>query len=293
MKSMTGYGLAVINNEKWSIEVSMKAVNGRFLDLRFRLPKEYMSLENDLKKKLQAKHFRGSFDIYINRKIKDESQYTKISVDSDIAKKWAQSYKKLAKELKIEADLKMETLIKNLPQSLKISESKSIKSGEKKDLILVFQQAITSLEKEKAREGLALKKELLRLLKELLEEVSKIEGFRKKANLLLKEKLSNKLKVLDATVNVSEERLHQEVLLQVDKSDIDEEVVRLKEHIRSLKPIFETKGSLGKKLDFYSQELLREMNTIGSKSQLAELTAVVVNAKSITERFREQVQNIE
>ena len=103
----------------------------------------------------------------------------------------------------------------------------------------------------------------------------------------------NKAALMFADDEIDEQRLAQEVIIYVDKSDISEEIQRLGAHINAIKSLMNQKGSIGKKLDFYAQELLREVNTIGSKSSTAELTHVVVEAKGIVEKYREQVQNVE
>ena len=155
-----------------------------------------------------------------------------------------------------------------------------------------LKKALASCLKERKREGVALKKDLNHQLQEITKVISRMQKLRTAANNELKKRFNSKLEKWQ-NLNYDPQRLAQELTINLDKVDINEEMSRLKEHIRSCKALIAGADGRGKKLDFYSQELLREVNTIGSKSQVSKLTEEVVNAKSIIERFREQVQNIE
>ena len=113
------------------------------------------------------------------------------------------------------------------------------------------------------------------------------------ANKELEKRLQGRWESMKFPGAIDPQRISQEIVIQVDKADISEEISRLKEHLRSMKALLTSSEGQGKKMDFYSQELLREVNTIGSKSQVARLTQAVVDAKAIIERVREQVQNVE
>jgi len=292
MKSMTGYGQGIIKTATSSIEVSLRAVNGRFLETRFHLPREYMAFEADLKKTLGKYFERGTLDIFVNRRAKTGGQGTHLTVNRELAKKYFDAYKIIAKELKIKAQFHVETFAR-LPEVIKMEEAEDVSSTEKKALLQAFEKACKACETERKREGKSVRFDMETLLNQLENEVEEIQSVREEVNQNLLQRFEQKIKARMSGVEIEPARLSQEVVLQVEKSDINEELTRLKEHIKNYRQLFQLTGSQGKKLDFYTQELLREVNTIGSKSSVSKLTQSVVQAKTFIERLREQVQNVE
>ena len=289
---MTGYG-----NKKWqssdlSVEVVIRAVNGRFFEPRFHLPREYFFMEAELKKSLNQKVQRGTIDIFFFRKLNTHGRSQKVIVNEALAGKIYSSYQGLSKKLRIPLQHPMEMILKN-PEVVKIDDNNEVSPQEKKAIQQIFSEAVRSLDQERAREGEALKKHLLQLVKSLTHQLSEISRQREKANQVLKEKYDQKFKARTQGLEVDQQRLAQEVILYLDKSDINEELQRLSEHLNHLNSLLKSAHAEGKKLDFYTQELLREMNTIGSKSQLASITQFVVEAKTSIEKIKEQVQNVE
>lgn len=296
MKSMTGYGLCRAQTNDVSLEISIRAVNGRFLETRFHLPKNYYVFESDLKKKLNEFALRGTVDIYISRKIKTQASSGKLVINTKLAQEYLKSFKKLAKDLKLSDSIRFD-LISRQPDVIQVEDADQLFPQEVALLKKAFEAALKKFEAEKIREGLALKKDLSKNLKDLQKHVQKISKLRDEANKLLQEKFEAKIKSrLPKEVShtpLDPLRLSQEIVIQLEKADINEEVIRLTEHIKNFEKIIELEKVEGKKLDFYTQELLREVNTIGSKSQVAGITESVVEAKTLIERIREQVQNIE
>jgi uncharacterized protein (TIGR00255 family) len=292
VKSMTGFGTANVKAKTANIEVTIKAVNGRFLEIRMRLPKEYSHLENEAKKLIGKSIQRGSVDVFINRKVNKTESSGEINVNLPMAKKWSQAYKKLAKEVGYKGELPFH-LIVAAPEVLVFEEPQKIAADEEKSFLSCISKAVQACDKERSREGAFLIKELEGTLNGLEKDVSRVIQLREHANKELFDRYSLRLEKLTQDRGLDEQRLAQEVVIQVDKSDINEEVTRLMEHIKMFRGLLASGESHGKKLDFYTQELLREMNTIGSKAQHAEITHSVVNGKSLIERLREQVQNVE
>lgn len=292
MKSMTGYGSSEHNSQTLDLSINVRSVNGRFLDVRMHTPREYSSIENDLKKIVSQYISRGTVDIYMSRKLIDGGSQARVTLRKDLAKKWVQSMRQLGKELKLAGDLNIETLA-HLPFLTRVDEDYSLKASEKKIAFEVLKNALMACDKERNREGKATRKHLQELMKDLLGYVQEIDKLRSGINKQLQAKVTKKIKNLIDESRVDNERVMQEVAFLVDKSDITEEVTRLKEHIKSCSKLMTSQASIGKKLDFYSQELLREVNTIGSKAGHSGITSMVVDSKNVIERFREQVQNIE
>lgn len=296
MKSMTGYGLCRAQTNEVSLEISIRAVNGRFLETRFHLPKPYFLFESDLKKKLSEYALRGTVDIYISRKLKTAHTSGKVVINTKLAQEYLKSFKKLAKELKLNDAIRFD-LISRQNDVIIIEETDSLNQQEVVLLKKAFEVALKKFESEKIREGGALKKDLSKNLTLLQKHIIKISKLRDDANKFLQEKFEAKIKSrLPKELSgqsVDPQRISQEIVIQLEKADINEELIRLTEHLKNFEKLIENSIVEGKKLDFYTQELLREVNTIGSKSQVAGITESVVEAKTLIERIREQVQNIE
>lgn len=289
---MTCYGYASQKTDFGLIEVSIKSVNGRFLEIRTNLPSEYLKLENDIKKRSTNILRRGSVSIFIGRKKDPLKENAQVSVKKDLARNWMKAFHDLSQELKIKSSVSMDT-IAQIPNLFVINEDVAVTPKEIKTLNVLIDLALQSCLKEKTREGEGLQKEVFGYLDALSRNLKVIQAHATKQIQTLKKQHSDKSKVLKSDDIVSDQRLAQEIISQMDRMDISEEIFRFKEHLKSIKKLISSKDLIGKKLDFYTQELLREMNTIGSKSQMFKITQSVVDSKSIIERIREQSQNIE
>ncbi len=291
MKSMTGFGQARVQGPNSLFEVNIKTVNGRFLEARFHLPRELVFLEPDLKKALSEKFQRGTVDIFISRKLKGHGSAS-VHVNESLAKEYLKAYSSLAKKLGVIFQPTVELLTRQA-DVVRVEDSLDAAQKEKKWVVQAFQKALAACEQERKREGAALNKELQKLLTQLEKQVLTIMGLREDANKALQEKFEQKISTRLKNSEIDQQRLLQEVVIQLEKTDINEELQRLEEHIKNYRKLLLSSMAEGKKMDFYTQELLREVNTIGSKSQVANITQAVVEAKAIIERLREQVQNIE
>ena len=309
MKSMTGFGRSLTVSRKaaaseaapaepraseFQLDISIKSVNGRYLDLRFHLPREYASFEGELKSLLTPIFTRGTVDIYINRLRSAETPT--INVNLDLAEAWVQSYRLLAQNLHLNSEPTLE-MISRVPEIFRVETESEVSDAEKSAVKVQLLEAALGCDRERTREGAALQKELgvlctkLQALAEQAEELKAEAG--QELDRKLRERLEDQLKKRGFEGKIDDQRLAQEIVMMLDKADIAEEIQRLREHISAYAKLLMSTESQGKKLDFYAQELLREVNTIGSKSHLTKLTHIVVEAKTIVERIREQVQNIE
>ncbi|MBX3040778.1 MAG: YicC family protein [Bdellovibrionaceae bacterium] len=292
MKSMTGFGTDRAQTADVTIEVSLRTVNGRFLEPRFHLPREFMPFESDLRKILTEKIKRGTVDVFINRRVRTQKK-NKLAVNKDLARQYVDAYRSLGRDLKLPSDLHLE-VIARLPEIIKIEETQEPDPKEKTLLLKTFKGAVEACVKERMREGKALKNDLGKLLASLEKRITEIMGLREEANAQLQERFETRLASrMKNGGEMDPQRVLQEIVLQLDKADINEELQRLAEHTKNYRQMLQVPDPEGKKLDFYTQELLREVNTIGSKSQVAKITHSVVEAKTLIERLREQVQNVE
>jgi uncharacterized protein (TIGR00255 family) len=298
MKSMTGFGTSLLgsnddgDSEDFQIESTVRALNSRYLEIRFQMPTQYNPFESQLKTIVQEYFERGRVDLIIKRKFGARTVTHKTIVKSEMARLWIESYKKLGSELKLLAEPSLE-MISRLPEVITIEEKMDVGSKEKKILLDVVRKALESCDGEREREGESLKKEFLDLLKQLDAQVATFSKLRESANKEIRKNMHEKIERMGFKNLEKEPRFIQEVALMIEKSDISEEISRLGEHTKAIRALVNGTKSQGKKLDFYTQELLREINTIGSKSQVAKLTQSVVEAKACVERMREQAQNVE
>ncbi|MNJ98542.1 hypothetical protein D3C87_163090 [compost metagenome] len=292
MKSMTGYGTSRVSSKDVNVEVSIRAVNGRFLEPRFHLPREFVAFENDLKKILSGTLFRGTVDIFVSRRVKASANRANIQINDALAKKYVGAYKHLSKQLGVPYQVHLEVLAR-LPDIIKVEESYELLPGEEKVLKKAFIDACKNCDKERLREGKALRKDLEKLLTDLEKQIKVITGLREEANVQLQDRFEQKIRARLKGNDIDPNRISQEIVIQLEKADINEELSRLSEHIKNYRQLVGSQTAEGKKLDFYTQELLREVNTIGSKSQVAKITQAVVEAKTLIERLREQVQNVQ
>lgn len=290
MNSMTGYGASQLKNRRLELEVHVKSVNGRFLEVRFHLPKEYAPFENDLRKAFQN-WSRGTVDVYIHRRPAAESRLQTVHIRRENARYWTKELTSLAKSLGVKQELSLRDVMQ-MPFVMEHQDRLSLMPGELRQVEAQLKTAIGKCQTMRAKEGASLKKELLAQLKGLEACLAQMERWREDAMESSHQRLKSRLAALEIE-QMDASRLALETALLIDKMDVREEVVRLTEHVKACRGLIQSGEAKGKKLDFYCQELLREVNTIGSKSQLASLTHVVVEAKSVIEKFREQVQNIE
>lgn len=292
MKSMTGYGTARVQSKDVTVEVSIRTVNGRFLEPRFHMPREFVAQEGELKKILSQTLLRGTVDVFVSRRVKNLANKAQMSINDALAKKYLSAYKHLSKELGVPFQVHLEVLAR-LPDVIRVEETYELFPGEDKILKKAFTEACKNCDRERTREGQALRKDLQKLLVSLEKQVKVITELRGEANTQLQEKFEQKIRARIKGNEIDPARLSQEIVIQLEKADINEELSRLSEHIKNYRQLVSSQQAEGKKLDFYTQELLREVNTIGSKSQVAKITQAVVEAKTLIERLREQVQNVQ
>ncbi len=286
---MTGFASKTLG----SIHLKIKSVNHRFFDLRLHGPQDLMVLDKEIRQKIGNLVKRGSLDVFIQ--MQNQMTGSNQELDMKQAKAFHQDLVKLASDLKL--DLKNElSLILKYGAVFKSADEQNTNSQAtsalfKSEFFKVLDQVLKDFEAERLREGKALGQELKALLVELENVRAKLESLAKDYPKELEAKIQDKLKIW--TQEFDQDRLNQELLLLIDKSDIKEEIVRLKEHIKACLKLLSSPEAEGKKLDFYAQELFREVNTIGSKSSSVKITQEVMHGKSIIEKIRQQVQNIE
>jgi len=288
MYSMTGYAFVEKKIEGLSLSVEIKSYNSRFQDLSINLPSQYSRFENDIRKIILSSLSRGKIDVYI--RIKDENPEVSISINEAIAEAYAKNFAALEKKLK---QKKANYLSFILSQEGVLTSEKSIDYDKVFSLCEnAVNEAIEICLIDKKREGENLQKEIRTQTVILKESLVVFKNHQDTMQEQFSKSIQEKYTELTEKV-LDDERLMTELALLLIKYTIKEEIARLESHIEILEKEILENSQPGKKIDFICQEIQREINTIGSKNQIIEVTHAVVSAKEALENIREQAKNVE
>ncbi len=288
---MTGYGRAEVERQGriWTIEV--RSVNNRFLDAKIKLPRDYNVLEDAIRKIIGEYHQRGRVDLNLSVS-GDFSDLVEVRVDDKLGRTYKQALEKLAAGLAIDPQIDLR-LIASLPDVL----TRQQQTEDVDELWLLLENGVRSAlqrcEEMRQQEGGALTTDLAERLRFFTAVLGEIEQHVPELVRVREKLLKERLEKLLGTIELDQMRLAQEVALLADKTDVTEELVRLKSHIAQFKALLQSAEPVGRKLDFLIQEFLREVNTVASKINDAGIAHKTVALKSELEKMREQVQNIE
>ena len=293
IKSMTGFGHGEMSNAaNQKVTIEMKAVNHRYCDISLKLPKKFTMFEAAIRKIMKEYVSRGKVDIYIS--FEDLSQ-TGIGLlyNREIAGEYMEIFRKMQEEFQIEMDITASAMAR-FPEVVTVEEKPQDEEVWWELIEASLREAAEKFVEARLTEGEHLKKDLLQKLDQMEEDVAFIES---RSPDIIKEyrvKLEERVKEFLEDSSIEENRIAAEVALYADKMAVDEEIVRLQSHIRSMRDILRKgNGAVGRKLDFTAQEMNREANTILSKSSDADLAEHAIELKTNVEKVREQVQNIE
>ena len=287
---MTGYGRGHAADGDLAVTVEVRSVNNRFKDVQTRLPREHAALEPGITGAVKKRFARGRFDIYVRRAA--SSGGASVRVDVAAASRLRAELSALAGELGEEAPALDLLALAALPGVLVPFEPTVDADGEWPLVELALGAALEQLEAMRRKEGAALHDDLVGHVDVLAGVVAKIGLEARSLPDRVKERLDERLSRL-AGDRVDPWRLAQEVAVLADKADISEELARLKSHVAQFRKAVASDEAVGRRLDFLIQEMNREVNTIGSKAADSAVSALVVDCKSVIERMREQVANVE
>ncbi|MCA1053455.1 YicC family protein [Rossellomorea aquimaris] len=288
--SMTGFGRSKLDSERFSITVEMKSVNHRFHECYIRLPRQLMKLEDKIKKQVSELIRRGKVDIFIT--ITGEGLvHRNLHIDWKLIQDYYQLVHEVKESFQVKGDIELNHLLAR-EEFVTIDETEQ-ENEELEQLVLnAVNLAAEELKEMRVKEGDALNADFHTHLNSFEEKVLMLSSFAPEVVKQYREKLRRKMTEY-AEGALDETRLLNEVAIMADKSDITEELTRLKSHIHYFQTTLSLKEPIGRKLDFMIQEMNREVNTIGSKSNDSTITSLVVELKSTLEKLREQVQNVE
>lgn len=292
VKSMTGFGRGEFSNELYNLKVEIKSVNHRYNDIIIKMPRHISYLEEKIKKIIKSEIHRGKIDVYINLEYINESAI-EIKVDVPLARTYKSALEELSTELNLTENVRLYNLL-GLSDIIKTERKELDEDMIWFSLKEALNIALNDIMSMKSAEGEELKEDISLKLLAIQNLVLDIEERSPLVVLEYKDKLRERIReLLDKDISIDEDRITSEVVMFADKCNINEEIVRLKSHIKQFVSILNESNSIGKKLDFLIQEMNREINTIGSKANDVLISQRVVEAKAELEKIREQVQNVE
>ena len=290
-KSMTGYGKCMYTDDTCKIVVEIKSVNSRYLELVNKIPRSLNYFEDSIRKSISEKIKRGRVETFIQ--FDSYSQDTIHFMDEKMALYYKNVFDEIEKKTGIKNDMAMSSYI-NLPNIL--NKNESIDDSLQEKILSSLKKAIDSLNTMRENEGNKIAKDL-KIRADLLKELTKtLEDYTKDIEKSVFEKLQKKITEMTSQLGVEADnsKIIEQAAFYADKMNVTEEIVRLYSHIEQLNEFLqEDSAEIGKKIDFLLQEMNREINTVGSKSQKSEIISLVVDIKSEIEKIREQIQNIE
>lgn len=283
IQSMTGFGKHVIQLPTKKITVELKSLNSKSLDLNARMPSAYREKELELRKKIAGSLVRGKVDfgLYV--------EFTGDETSAEVNEPAVKNYMKQLRSIADGDDIRLLDMALRMPDALR-TEREDIDEGEYAHILVAVNEALKEINKFRTEEGSVLEKDFkhrIKNLQELLKEVEKIDPDRQ---VEVRERLNKA--VADLKVEVDENRFEQELIYYLEKYDITEEKVRLANHLAYFSTTLDSDDSNGKKLGFISQEIGREINTIGSKANYAPMQQLVVQMKDELEKIKEQMLNV-
>lgn len=291
IKSMTGFGRCEVQKDARKFTVELKSVNHRYLDVNIRMPKKLNFFETSIRTLLKSYANRGKVDIFITYEDMSQAQVS-VKYNPAIAAEYMKYLSQMGEEFNLENDVRVSTLSR-YPEVFTMEEQSEDEEELWNALKEALEGAFVQFVETRKTEGENLKKDILSKLDNLEEQIVFIEERSPQIVAEYRAKLEEKMKELLADTQIDENRIAAEVILFADKICTDEEVVRLKSHIRHMRDTLEEKEGIGRKLDFIAQEMNREANTILSKANDIEVSNHAISLKTEIEKIREQIQNIE
>lgn len=286
---MTGYGVGSHENAKVKYTVEIKSLNSKFLELSIRLPKAVSDQELTLRGECSKLIERGKVNVMISSEYADQTAKAS-SINSELLKKYYNQLLQISTDLNSNSDALFELAL-NMPEVISTNDDE-VDEEESKVLLSAFRQAVDKFNTFRQDEGRVLKLDLEKRVSMILEHLAEVEAVEGDRIPLIRERLSQYMDAAVGKENIDKNRFEQEIIFYIDKLDITEEKVRLRSHCNYFIEAINAADSNGKKLGFISQEMGREINTLGSKANNANIQQIVVRMKEELEKIKEQLLNV-
>lgn len=287
---MTGFGRGKYEKDGRNYTCEIKSVNHKYSDISIRMPRFLSCFEDKIRKKIAEHISRGKMDVFITFE-NNSSRGNRIHFNTELAKEYVKGLQELAKEIGLKYDINLMDVAK-LPEILKLEDDENEELFVK-ELMIAVEEALENFVEMRQQEGAELMQDMQKRIQIVEQKVQEIEQYAGSLVQEYKQKLETRMKELLEEKVVDENRLAAEIVIFSDKCSIEEELTRLKSHIKQFQQFTTSVSPIGKKFDFLIQEMNREVNTIGSKANCLEITNCVIDLKNEIENIREQVQNIE
>lgn len=289
MESMTGYGRAEVSSGRLKIISEARSLNNRALDIRIKMPSVLNPFEPDIRKLFRENFSRGT--IHLNLSVEGFTQAS-INLDRSSIKQLKEDLTKMKKELGIQGDVDLDILTR-FPQVTRSSPPEIDEKMLWKKSERTIRKAISALKKSRLREGAATKRNINEHFKVLSVIARTIQRNSSSAGRRLKETIEKRVRELIDSIEINERRLEEEAAFLATRRDVSEEINRLAEHISAFKSTVNKPGPIGRNLEFISQEIHRELNTIASKTPGDEISHLAIQARVELEKIKEQIYNVE
>ncbi len=291
MKSMTGYGKFVVSEQDRQLTVEVKSVNNRYLEINCRIPKALSAVEDTVKRTIKKYLHRGSVDVYFNYE-NNSPKGKRLIIDGVLCEAYVDAAKEMNEKYGLENDFRVSDLLRT-PEIVKLEDAAEDDQLLKALVEKCVDGAAALLDRMRSVEGKSVAEDLKRLISNISSALEKAEKRAPEVVSDYSAKLKARVTELLDGVAVDESRLLNEVAFFADKADINEEISRLHSHIGQFENALDSAGPQGRNLDFLSQEIGREINTMGSKSNDTQLTNLVIYMKNELEKIKEQIRNVE
>ena len=289
---MTGFGRAECQDGDYSYKAETRSVNNRFIEINTRLPKAFLDLELPLKKLVKSHCARGSINVTITlANANGNPGDWEIKPNLPLASQYVEALKEIQTSLGLEGKVNIDSII-GLRDIIKV-EPVTIDPAKESLLLNIAESALASLQKMREEEGKYLQNDLSERIDTIEKHAEQIKTRQPEIIQEYKARLKEKIKLLNDGIEIDESRLAQETAILADRCDITEEITRFVSHLKQFRKLFKSTEPMGRKLEFITQEINREVNTMGSKSSDIQVANLVIEIKSALEKIREQLQNIE
>ncbi|MBM7560530.1 YicC/YloC family endoribonuclease [Fusibacter tunisiensis] len=291
--SMTGFGRGEFSSGVFDVTVEMRAVNNRYCDIVVKMPKKLTVFEERIKSKVKSELSRGRVDVYINLEETSHDNYA-VKANYEILDRFVEVYRSISERYDLKDDVSL-ALLSRVQDGIEVSYEDRDEAEFWNAIEPALTDALKHLMEMRSIEGQQLKIDVLQKIANIKENLEKLSEYAPLIVSTYRKKITDRIEELlsDMNAEIDASRIANEIAIFSDKTNINEEIVRIHSHLEQIERILETDVPVGRKLDFLIQELNREVNTIGSKSPDSEISTLVIELKSDLEQIREQIQNIE
>jgi uncharacterized protein (TIGR00255 family) len=287
---MTGYGRGQVPCGENRVSVEIQTVNKRQSEISINLPSEFAALESDLRNKVDKQLHRGRISVTVS--VTGSATGIKTAINESLAQTYLDQFRRLQKTLSIPGDITIETILRS-PGVVSVAEKSAFAPESHEAIENALDLALVQLLQMRAKEGANLHKDLTRRIRSIRQVITKIKKLQPRVSKRYRELLLERIRKAGIDLKFDDDRLVKEVAFFAERSDFSEELTRLESHLDQFTETADKDEAIGRTLEFITQEIGRELNTLTSKANDAEISQMIVHCKAELEKVREQIQNVE